>query len=166
MGMQLIETIEVGAGGAASIEWSAINQDGQDLVIVCSLRTTEAQRNVLMRVEFNSNTSNYSYTDLIGIGSSVFSGSGAYLSPLVANGSTSTANTFSNSSVYISNYAGSTAKSLSIDSVTENNATQADQQLVAGLWNNTAAITSVKISNAAANSVQYSTASLYKITAD
>jgi hypothetical protein len=39
MGYQLIEHIEVGSGGAASIEFTGIPQDGVDLVLLASLRT-------------------------------------------------------------------------------------------------------------------------------
>jgi hypothetical protein len=36
----LIETVTVGAGGAASIEWTGIAGTGQDLLVVFSLRCT------------------------------------------------------------------------------------------------------------------------------
>jgi hypothetical protein len=49
--------------------------------------------------------------------------------------------------MYIPNYAGSSNKSVSIDAVTENNATAAEANLVAGLWSSTAAITSITLYN-------------------
>jgi hypothetical protein len=64
--------------------------------------------------------------------------------------------------IYIPNYAGSSNKSVSIDSVTENNATGAYSGLTAALFASTAAITSFGISTGS-NFVQYSTATLYGI---
>jgi hypothetical protein len=81
----------------------------------------------------------------------------------------STSNTFGNSSIYIPNYTGSTAKSVSIDSVGENNGTASEQIISAALWNNTAAITSITLTslddnlNPSGNFAQYSSVSLYGI---
>jgi hypothetical protein len=74
-----------------------------------------------------------------------------------------TASTFANNEVTIPNYTSSNFKSYSVDSVTENNATQAYAIFVAGLWSNTAAITSITLGLSSANFVQYSTAYLYGI---
>jgi hypothetical protein len=68
--------------------------------------------------------------------------------------------------IYFPNYASATNKSFSIDSVTENNATLANQFLTAGLWSNTAAITSITLLAASGNLAYYSTASLYGIKYD
>jgi hypothetical protein len=57
---------------------------------------------------------------------------------------TATANTFGNTEFYIPNYTSSNYKSFSVDGVTENNATAAFA-LYAGLWSNTAAITSFRL---------------------
>ena len=65
---------------------------------------------------------------------------------------------------YIHNYAGSTNKSVSVDAVGEANATYAEMDLLAGLWSNTDAITSVSIKpNIGSNFVIYSTAYLYGV---
>ena len=77
-----------------------------------------------------------------------------------------TANTFSNDEIYIPNYAGSTFKSWSIDNCKELNATNSDgmNQLIAELFSNTGAITSIEIgATQSANLAQYSTATLYGI---
>jgi hypothetical protein len=79
------------------------------------------------------------------------------------NASTSTASTFSNSSFYIPNYADSNNKTVSIDSVTENNGTIAFLGLSAFLWSNTAAITTVQLRLGYGNFVQHTTATLYGI---
>lgn len=169
MSMTLIATSTVGAGGAASIEFTGIPQDGTDLLLVVSARSAHAGATDFYDVTFNNNTSSvYSHRVLIGDGASASSTSGgpsaSYQRDRV-NGSTSTASTFSSQALYIPNYTVAVAKSFSIDSVQENNTSQAFQYIVAGLFNSTAAITSIKYATAfAANYVEGSTASLYKIT--
>jgi hypothetical protein len=81
------------------------------------------------------------------------------------NGNTSTSNTFGNGSIYIPNYAGSNNKSVSTDVVVENNATESSQYLLAGLWSDTSAITTIRLySRNSHNFLQYSTAYLYGIS--
>ena len=170
MGYQLIETIEVGSGGAASIEFLALPQDAVDLVITSSARATNTQNS--WRLQFNGDTgANYSQRLLHGTGSSVssttISGS-TYISTQLLTPSTYTANTFSNIKLYVPNYTSSSAKSLSIDGVQENNATAANQQIFAGQWSGTAAITSLTVltSGGAYLFAEHSSFSIYKITAD
>jgi hypothetical protein len=117
-------------------------------------------------VSFNSNTSNYSYRRLYGNGSSAGSDSGTLRIIGTIPGSTVTANTFASLQMYVPNYAGSNNKSYSCDSVEENNATGAEADLIAGLWSNSAAITSIAITSdqGSFNLVQYSTAYLYGIS--
>ena len=164
MAYKLIETIEVGAGGAASIEFTGIPQDGVDLQVVLSGRSTDG--NNYFGLQFNDDTgSNYNYKLLSGTGTAassaaITSGSGLRI---YSGDSDYTANTFGNSSAYISNYTSNSAKSYSTDAVNENNSSAGIQNLGAGSWTGTSAITSLKIYGAIA---QYSTASLYKITAD
>jgi hypothetical protein len=163
MGYQLIETIEVGSGGAASIEFTGIPQDGVDLVLAFSIRNSSTATNIGMSV--NGSTSSFTGRRLEGSGSATFSGTSTDNYVLI-NGMTPsgyTANTFSSGQILFSNYQSATGKSFSVDSVQENNATLSYQTIIAGLWNNTAAITSVGLIGTFA---QYSTASLYKITAD
>jgi hypothetical protein len=169
MGYKLIEIIEVGAGGAASIEFTGIPQDGVDLVLVMSLRAGEGAAIRTAYVRFNGDSgNNYSFIRLTGDGStassSVASG-GDWLTFAYINGAGSTASTFDSQNLTISNYTSTAAKSTSTDSVTENNATEARAQILAGAWSGTAAITSMEFFTFD-TFVQYSTASLYKITAD
>ena len=171
MGMQLIETIVVGAGGAASIEFTGIPQDGVDLMLAVSARVDYAIVAYSLGIQLNGLTSGYSARNLKGTGSAAASQTSAVTSFVQVqqgiNSGGSTANTFSNSQVYIPNYTSSVAKSLSFDSVVENNATEAYQELVAGLSTNTAAVTSLKVvSQGGLTLQQYSTASLYKIKYD
>lgn len=165
MGYQLIETIEVGSGGAASIEFTGIAGTGQDLVILWSLRCTT--NNATGDMTINGSTANFTRLNLYGTGSSV--GSQTYTSSNIAAmqvENADTANTFSNGQLYISNYASSANKSMSVDSVTENNGTVAQSNLLALSWAQTAAITSLKLNARSGNLAEFSSASIYLITAD
>ncbi len=73
--MQLIETIEVGAGGAASIEFTSIPQDGVDLLLMVSARTDRNVGADVVGAQFNSDTTagNYSVKALGGNVSTAFS---------------------------------------------------------------------------------------------
>lgn len=159
MSYELIETIEVGAGGAASIEFTGIADDGTDLVVLFSGRSSDTSRAI--NLYFNG-TNQVTGRTLDGTGSSVSSRSSAtdigQLPP-----SSATASTFGSIRYYIANYASSSAKSISVDSVTENNDTAAFQHLVSGTSSLTAAINSVKLT-APTSFVEGSTASLYKVS--
>jgi hypothetical protein len=84
-----------------------------------------------------------------GDGSSASSSNAGSVSAIYGYGSNNpagaTANTFSNADIYIPNYTSSNAKSVSVDGVTENNATEASATLTAGLSTDTAAITSITV---------------------
>jgi len=84
---------------------------------------------------------------------------------IIVNGASTTSNTFGNAAFYLSNYAVSGNKSLSADSVHEDNASTGFQMLTAGAWTSGSAITSVELHPFAGTIVEGSTASLYKITA-
>ena len=143
--MELIQTVTVGSGGAATIDFTSIPATYNDLVIKVSLRTNNTDTPVM--VYFNSDTTdaNYSVRRLLGSGSAASSASFSAPYLIYANISTYTASTFGNAEVYIPNYTGSTNKSVSADAVNENNATGAEAVLTAGIWNNTAAINAIKI---------------------
>jgi hypothetical protein len=166
MTMTLIEHQEL-ASAAASITFSSIPQTYTDLVILFSGRGASGSD---FEIKFNGSSLNSSDRRLYGSGSGAFSSSNVSSPDAIFLGDISdlndTANTFANSQIYIPNYAGSLAKSVSIDTVSEHNGTQAFQHLIAGLWNDTAAITSVAIQGrSGSNLVQYSSATLYGITA-
>tara|TARA_R110000796_G_scaffold250243_1_gene378989 strand:+ start:460 stop:963 length:504 start_codon:yes stop_codon:yes gene_type:complete len=167
MGYQLIETIEVGAGGAASIEFTGIPQDATSLVCIVSSRSSNDSN--YLAITFNNDdfvADNYTRRALRGTGSFAESdsstSSGLALFGTVPSGAT--ANTFSSNSITVSNYTSSAAKSISVDTVGENNGTLAIQSLTAGQWSVASPITICKLWTSG-NFVQYSTASLYKITA-
>lgn len=165
--MKKIQSVTVGSGGAANIEFTSIPSTFDDLLIKVSSRSDDSASTSgsYYIIFFNGSSTSFTNRYLRGNGSAV---SSATFAQYAGNSSTTgqTASTFSNDEIYIPNYAGSTNKSYSGDSVVENNATGAFQTFNAGLWSNTAAITSVKLeaANAGANKfVQYSTFTLYGI---
>ena len=163
----LIERIEVGSGGAASITFSAIPADYTDLYLVLSVRTNNTIAHVDGKITFNANTSNYSRLNLYGTGSGVFTTSAANQMAFfdTSSAGSRTANTFANVQIYIPNYASSNYKSYSSDGGEENNAAAAIMGIWAGLWSDTSAITEIKLEDYNGGSwVQYSSASLYGVT--
>lgn len=163
MAYQLIETVTL-TSAASSIEFTAIPQDGVDLLVVYSLRQDTISNSPAVRFN-NDSGSNYSSIRLIGNGSGV-SSTTVTLTQIntLSTSSDQTASTFSNASLYISNYTSSSAKSTSHDEVQENNATDSIQRLVAGRYNDSAAITSIVASLSSGSLIAGSTASLYKIS--
>jgi len=158
--MQLIQHQELGST-QSSITFSSIPQTFTDLVVVSSLRGSVADNNAGISV--NGSDANQSQRQLEGTGSSVSSAAFTFDVFLMCS-SSNTADTFSNSTHYFPNYTGSTTKSFSVDTVSENNATQAFQRIIAGLNNSTAAITSINFFPSSGNFVAGSTISLYGIT--
>ena len=162
-----IQTVTVGSGGSANIEFTSIPQTYTDLKVVLSSRTATggAADNIIV---FNGDTSSsYSQRQIQGNGSSASSSSGTntgFTQSTTTNGSTDTASVFASSEIYIPNYASANNKSFSVETVTENNATTAYQTLRAGLYSSSSAITSLRLTNSSsANFAQHSSATLYGI---
>ena len=133
---------------ASSVTISSIPTGYKDLVLKISARTNEANTDSSFNVTFNSDTAtNYSRTRLVGNGatasSSRLSNSTSIDTSHNANGSTSTSNTFSNVEIYIQSYLASQNKPVGLSNALENNTTTAYINASAGLWRNTAAITSI-----------------------
>jgi hypothetical protein len=163
---QIGTAVVVGSGGAADITFSAIPNTYTDLVIKFSTRDTfsAAYTNVITKI--NGVTTSQSNRTVLGLGTgtpSSFADTPLYSAS--STGSTATASTFSNVEIYIPNYAStSTNKSISIDSVTETNATGAAASLVAGLYASNTAITSITLTPNSGTFVQHSTAYLYGVS--
>jgi hypothetical protein len=167
---ELISSVTVGSGGAASIDFTAIPSTYTDLCLKISARSTATPGNPDdgLFLQINAITSGYSNKTVYGTGASALSSSNAYgitsktyISALTT--ANATANTFGNTEVYIPNYAGSTNKSMSIDGVIENNATSSIANLTAALLSNTAAISSLTLTPNSGSFVQYTTAYLYGV---
>jgi hypothetical protein len=162
--MQLVQTVTL-TSTASTLSLTSIPQDATDLLLVFGTRT-DSSGNRNCRVKINGTSANYSQRLLEGTGGGAGSSSSTR-GDFLWRGSTSpseTANTFSNVELYIPNYRLSAAKSVSINSVTEANATNAYQVILAGLWNDTSAITSIEMRSLAASVVAGTTATLYKST--
>jgi hypothetical protein len=168
---ELIYSATVGSGGASDITFNTIPATFTDLCLVTSLRITghSSTSYDFLAMVFNADTSaSYDNKILVGSGSAASSfdvlTTTSIRQALVASSDSATSNTFGNSSVYIPNYAGSTYKSVSVDSVIENNATATRMQLAAGLWKKTNAITSIKLTSLQGTGfVEHSTAYLYGV---
>lgn len=165
----LISKVTVGAGGAATMQFTSIPQTYTDLKVVISARNTGTSGNELqILLDINGNSSAGSWRLLYGNSSGVFSGANSgYLQPAHSTTTNTTANTFGNAEIYFPNYTSTTTnKSFSSDFVTENNLSTANSAILgfyANLWSNTNAITSLTLTSNISNFVQHSTARLYGI---
>lgn len=160
-----IAQVVVGSSNATTIDFTNIPNNYDDLLIAYSARTNRASEVVdNINIGFNGTTTNLTSRYLVGTGTAVVSSTSLNRFGGFATGASATASTFGNTMVYIPNYAGSTNKSFSVDSVTETNGSQSYQIFSAGLWSQTAAVTSVAFtSNTSDSFVQHSTATLYGI---
>jgi hypothetical protein len=168
MTIELIETKTLGTA-AASIEFTSIPQDGTDLMLLFSHRSSGSTDGLQIAVRFNGLTSGYNthqvFDELPGayngfnvsqtfgrFGWSQFSGS--------------TSNTFASTSLYIPSYTQAFQKSYSSEHVTEGNTSlNYSRAFYAGVSTGTAAITSLNVfEQNSVNFVANTTASLYKIT--
>lgn len=167
--MKLIAKTTLGSD-AASVTFGSGNtipQTYTDLLLVVSARSARASfASDPLRIRFNgaSADTNMSVRTLFGTGSGAFSDTNTYVY-IQATASTATADVFGSAEVYIANYAGSTAKSISTTTVTENNATAARIEAHAGLWNDTAAITQIDLTSVTSSDIKSgSSFFLYGIT--
>ena len=154
---------------AATISFTSIAANWTDLLLVVSLRTDRNTGSVSdIYLTYNGSTSGYSAKSLYGVGSATGSSNGGSTNWYFGDANqiaSNTTSTFNSASIYIPNYAGSNYKSGSSDLVLENNSsTNNELMLQAGLWSNTAAITSMTLTPiSGANWAAYSSAYLYGI---
>lgn len=164
MSMTKIATVTVGAGDASSIDFQGIPQTFSDLYLVASIRNSGTYEHVL--IGLNGSTANFSGRYLSGYGNSGQKASSTYARYL---GNTSrngyTANTFGATTIYIPNYTSANNKSITADSCSENNSTTDWGAVVSvNTWAQTAAITSLQLTNEAGAAIlEGSTATLYGI---
>jgi hypothetical protein len=162
---ELIASSTVGAGGTATVTFSSIPSTYTDLCVVYSARQDTGDLSAFTR--FNSDSgANYNYKTLYGTGSAAGSGGGPGQSGLIGwqtSASGLTASSFGNTLMYIPNYAGSTQKSVSVDSVIENNATAGYQMMWSAIWTGTSAINNISFTAFSNLFIQYSSFYLYGI---
>lgn len=163
-----IAAVTVGAGGAATIQFSSIPSTYTDLCIKVSARVDAAANYQSVAMAFNGGSPASAFSQRWVVGDGSTAGSGSYganttLYPMYAPGSSATSSTFGNGEIYICNYSSTSQyKSISIDAVTENNATDVRIELGAMLWSSNNAVSSITLYGNT-NFVQYSTATLYGI---
>jgi len=165
-----IQTVTVGSGGSSTIGFTSIPATYTDLHLLLSLRTTGVGSSVgsIGQITFNSTTSGYSLKDVYGQSGGEGSGAFTFATTYIPTGrddnATQTASTFSNCSVYITNYANTNNKSVFLDAVNESNsATAHSMAFMSALWSNSATINAITITSGDGNYVQYSSATLYGI---
>lgn len=164
-----IETITVGAGGAANITFSSISGTYKHLQLRTLARDTTTNYPDGTAVMFlnNDTATNYSYHYILGSGTTASSSGGANQG-LVLGGLLSTASSLSNvfgvGVVDILDYS-STSKFKTVRTLggMDNNG-NGSTSLTSTAWRSTSAITSIRISsNAGGNLAQYSSFSLYGV---
>ena len=166
--MTLISSYTVGSGGSTNIDFTSIPSTYTDLVLKYSLRGT-TENTFYVYVTFNNSSSNLSSKNVNGNASVNSSGlsynySSTFQDIAGQDVYVWTSSTFSNGEMYIPNYAGSSYKSISMDSVTENNATSAYNSLTAGLWSSVSAINRITLRSGTTDTfAQFSTAYLYGV---
>lgn len=169
---QIGSAVTVGSGGAASIDFTSIPQTYTDLVLVVSTRSNNGANSGIYdnnQISVNGNTTGSNYSNIRVYGNGSGTGSDSNASAFYTGASTGnavTASTFASSQYYFPNYTSTTTyKSMSSDSVTENNATSVFTPLSAWLYKNNSAITSISLTLFSGGSfVQYSTAYLYGVS--
>ena len=164
----LLERIELTAN-AASVTFDNIPQSGYtDLKVVYSSRMSNSV-NVVDDVvlSLNGSTSSFSMRRLFGSGTGRASDNGGANFNWIAQSpnASATANTYGNAEFYIPNYTSNAHKSISAESVSENNAANAYAFLGDLLWANTAAVSSITLAGYSSNFVAGSSFAIYGIAA-
>ena len=156
-----IATTTLGSA-AASITISSIPATYTDLILIATGVTTDDAVAIFLR--FNSDTSSvYSQTRMGGDGSSATSSRNNGLSFLSATGFAGSSSTIpSTRNINIFSYAGSLFKTI-LGFVSEDKNGSGAVTNAVGLWNNTAAITSISLTPSSGNLATGYTATLYGI---
>lgn len=150
--MTKIATTIVGAGGSASVSFNNIPQNYTDLKLVMSTRTTRSGTDIddEISITFNGSSTGYLARMLEGQGGSGSRSAGTAdsttrIGRIVTNADDSTSGIFGNAEINIHNYSGFVFKSIHISSVMETNGSYAVMDDTAGLWSNSAPITSLTL---------------------
>lgn len=162
-----IAEFTVGAGGAATIDFTSIPQTYTDLYLSVSIRGTASggPESYFVYASFNGVTTNRTYRRLEATGSTISYDTGSLAGIAVAGGTSVGTNIFAASSTHIANYSSTTANKNYYSSLSsEHDSTASDVGIIAGLWQNSAAISSISIYLSTGNIAQHSRVSLYGIT--
>jgi hypothetical protein len=163
--MTLVSTTTL-TGTASGVTFDNLPQTGKDLLFVASIRHSSTSNSTELRL--NGSGTTFTRRALRGTGAATSSTGAAEptLADTANDGNNSTANTFSSVQIYVANYAAATNKSISVDTVVENNqvSTQIGQRIVALSWATANAITTFRIQAETFTLGAQSTFSLYIIS--
>jgi hypothetical protein len=148
---ELIAKVTVTGAGTYQAQFNSIPSTYTDLLLRVSARNTFTGSTDALVINYNGSSSSQSSKALYGNGASAGSFNTTFIYGGELDTNSQTANTFSSHDIYIPNYAGSQYKSSSTDSVEETNGTTVYAILSAGLWSNTAAITSITCATSGAS---------------
>ena len=149
-------------GSVNTISFSSIPATYTDLQIVMSARTVASAIFDYCGINLN-NGSAVEVLRLQGTGTSVNSSRVPGGNTFIINGNTATANVYSTSNIYIANYLTTNAKQIMVDTVTENNATLAYEELIGMYYANNAQPVNLIQLYAASNFLSATTFTLYGI---
>ena len=170
MGYELIQTTEVGSGGASSISFQNIPQDGIDLILKVSAReNASGVAHVGFRINNNSTTT-HKYITLYGNSGNAFRIANTSENLLRvtygANASNSTSDTFSNLEARIPSYTGSQTKIGLFSNTSPTISGTPITSIVGATSPETGAVTRVDVIGVSANFLEHTSVSLYKTTAN
>jgi hypothetical protein len=164
--MTKLASTTVGVGGSASVVFSNIPQNYTDLCIKISCQTNRSADEGGLSVQLNSATTGQTYRVLAGLGSNGTNSVDTAYEPLWVcriQGGTAGTNVFSNTDLYIPNYAGNKPKVILADSATEKNASIAYITLSSVVQANSSPVTSLTLSGLGGTLQQHSTFTVYGI---
>lgn len=181
MALQIVEHILV-TSTTASVEFADIPQDGTDLVLYASIRSTNtsiADRYDPWIMQINSSETNYTHREIyyggtIALGSSSLatrsgnanvSGTWARLGQYGASNSNTNTGAFALGKIMFTNYTNSAPKRFGSELGSEDSSIYGYEQMGAWLWNDTSAITNLKFALGLGSFTAQSTFTLYKTVA-
>lgn len=167
----LLSSVTVSSGSSvSSIDFTNIPNDYSNLLVLASARSSRASNtadglDMYLVTSGGVISSSYLYRGVQVGGGSIYNTSTSYEQGWggSAPASSATASTFSNSSFYIPNYAGSNQKTYAVDSTAENNATEGWVSMNHGVNSTTSAITGLRFFCGNGNLMPYSSFYLYGI---
>lgn len=160
---ELIQTITT-TSNVPSITFSNIPQDGSDLYILVSARSTAAANWHPLRFVFNSDTGNYFQRRIYGFATTVDPSYDSW--GIEMPGTNVVSNLYGSASITIADYSSSSLQKLVVFQFSSGNTTSSSlNQVAAGKWTGTAPLTSLSFDAEGTNNIAAgSVFSLYKFT--
>lgn len=151
-------------GAAANVTFSSISGTFTDLVLVINAATDGAH--AFLNVQLNSDTgTNYSYTELLGNGTTAISGRSSNANQMFnANLALQQTTISYNATMHVLNYSNTTTYKTILLRANNTGSDYPGAQAQVGLWRNTAAITSIKLfSSRGGTSYNFSSGSTFTL---